>query len=70
MSYDLRLVQFAVTTLLPEDSVEYMLCTSHDNLTLEDCFKVLEIAIHLQFTEHFVLLCIFLDFWQSFYYLA
>ena len=70
MRYDLRLVQFAVTTLLPENSIEDMLCTSHDDLTLEDCFKVLEIAIHLQFTEYFVLLCILLDRSQSFYYLA
>ena len=69
MAYNLREVQFAVTTLFSENSVEYVLCTAHENFSLQDGLYMLELAILFDVSYAFVLFAAFFDLWEALDYL-
>ena len=70
MAHNLREVQFAVTTFFSENSIKYVLCTAHENFSLQNGFYMLEISVLLDLCYAFVLFAAFFYLWEALNYFA
>ena len=70
MTHNFGEVQFAVSTFFSKNSVEHVLCTAHENFSLQDGLYMLELSILFDVSYAFVLFAAFFDLWEALDYLS